>query len=419
MRRRRRWLGIAGTVGMLVALSAAVFTRGAWVAHGAPGHALSHIAPAAPAVASASCARLGHWNIAPTPGFPNSVLYAVASVTGSDVWAVGQAEPGTLEQTLIENWNGSKWSVIASPNPGSYDALYGVAALSATDIWAVGYYQSSSDLTLIEHWDGTQWSVIASPNTSPNQNYLYAVSAVSANDVWAVGYYVSNATGSPEQTLTEHWNGTTWSVVPSFSVSGGESELLGVTAISTNDVWAVGFGAGTLIEHWNGTVWTAVPSLSGGNSGFAAVSAVSSSDVWAVGGDDYDESLTAHWNGTSWSLVGSPNPSLSGAPLQSVAAFSAHDVWAVGFSLDNNGNVLTLTEHWDGSAWSIATSANTADALDTLDGVAGFANDVWAVGSEQTNTGTLAEHYHSILQGAPGGTARGTSRRPGSAILCP
>src|SRR5579863_7528626 len=52
-----------------------------------------------------------------------------------------------------------------------------------------------------------RWTVVASPNVGSNQNYLNSVAVISLNDVWAVGTTSSG-------TLTEHWNGTQWSVVP-------------------------------------------------------------------------------------------------------------------------------------------------------------------------------------------------------------
>src|SRR5437899_949601 len=82
----------------------------------------------------------------------------------NDVWAVEyltKPNPGGT-QTLIEHWDGSQWTMVSSPNPGSVrDELYGVAAISANDVWAVGDSfngGNSNNLTLIEHWDGTSWS---------------------------------------------------------------------------------------------------------------------------------------------------------------------------------------------------------------------------------------------------------------------
>src|SRR5690349_12588101 len=55
---------------------------------------------------------------------------------------------------------------------------------------------------------------VASPNGANND--LFATAAVSANDVWAVG--VTNLTSSfVEQPLAEHWNGTSWTIVPTPS----------------------------------------------------------------------------------------------------------------------------------------------------------------------------------------------------------
>src|SRR5439155_2016741 len=110
-----------------------------------------------------------------------------AAVSANDVWAVGYYTVfGSADHTLIEHWNGASWGIVPSPNPGSNNYLYGVVALSANDIWAVGEYIDSSGVyrrTLVEHWNGTSWSVVPSPNGS-----LHGVAAVASNDLWAVGY---------------------------------------------------------------------------------------------------------------------------------------------------------------------------------------------------------------------------------------
>src|SRR6266446_3960065 len=133
------------------------------------------------------------------------------------------------------------WSVMPSPSPGSNgNYFYGVSAVSSTDVWAVGGYGPAGGgaLTLIEHWNGSQWSVIPSPNPSPDINYLYGVSAVSSTDVWAVGYYTPPNGGT--YTLTEHWNGSQWSAVSSPSPGPDVNYLYGVSVVSSTDAWAVG-----------------------------------------------------------------------------------------------------------------------------------------------------------------------------------
>jgi len=129
-----------------------------------------------------------------------------------------------------------------------------VAALSTNDVWAVGTYGTISlPQTLTEHWDGSAWSIVPSPNMGTGGNYLQGVAAISANDVWAVGQYAAFAA---LQTLVEHWNGSAWSIVPSPNASDFNNTLNGVAAISANDVWAAGGYNNdpmyrTLVERYN------------------------------------------------------------------------------------------------------------------------------------------------------------------------
>ena len=57
----------------------------------------------------------------------------------------------------------SAWVETPEPNAG---ALFSVAALTDSDVWAVGFGYGSPALTLTQHWDGSAWSVVPSPNPS-------------------------------------------------------------------------------------------------------------------------------------------------------------------------------------------------------------------------------------------------------------
>jgi hypothetical protein len=290
-----------------------------------------------------------------------------------------------IRQSLIEHWNGNNWSVITSPNPaGKPDVrLNGVAVISANDVWAVGHSSEPTSIpyqTLTEHWNGTSWSIIFSPSPGTyTGNDLTAVAAISSGDVWAVGVYQSGQFGQEGGALTLHWNGTSWTVVP----NPGKAALYAVTALSSNDVWAVG---AQVIMHWNGTNWSVVSfPLPLGNNPYAVlkgVSAVSANDVWVAGYNQwpYNEGylyapLTYHWNGASWSLV--PNPGTTNETLSGVAAIAANDAWAVG----DNGQM----QHWNGAAWG-RVSAPYPDNGGRFNGVAAAsASDVWAVGYYSQN----------------------------------
>src|SRR5205823_6090857 len=120
--------------------------------------------------------------------------------------------------------------------------------------------------TLVEHWDGSTWTIVPSPNSDPLANHLDGVVAVSAGDVWAVGDFYDTGVGA-HRTLVEHWNGSAWSVVPSPNVGTDHDFFTAVAAVSGSDVWAVGIDLPqnfmnqvTLVEHWDGSAWTIVPS---------------------------------------------------------------------------------------------------------------------------------------------------------------
>src|SRR5690242_5087703 len=60
----------------------------------------------------------------------------------------------------------------------------------------------------------------------------------------------------------------------------------------------------------------------------------------------------------SWSVVSSPNVWFDGNQLTAVAAISANDVWSVGYDFPDGGSETTITEHWNGSQWSVVNSPN-------------------------------------------------------------
>ena len=118
---------------------------------------------------------------------------AVAAVAADDVWAVGDSSTnGTAQQPLLEHWDGRQWQVVPGPILDTRASfLASVAAVRAANVWAVGYAQDAggSWQTLIVHWDGTQWWRSASPNGGARTNELLGVTALAANGIWATGYY--------------------------------------------------------------------------------------------------------------------------------------------------------------------------------------------------------------------------------------
>src|SRR6266542_1582697 len=312
------------------------------------------------------------WTKATVPSIPTPAgINDLTAVSGSNVWAVGwQAITGgsVPVRTLAEHWDGAAWKIVPTVDPAGArsNSLVSVSARSANDIWAVGYSLIGfSHQTLIEHWDGTTWSVVPSPNPG-TYDVLLGVDAISSSDAWAVGY---RDDGFGAATLVEHWDGMSWNVVQIHNAGTVQNVLADVTMVSSSNVWAVGYKSNggnyrTLVEHWNGTSWRAIDSPNVGSSNMLLdVAFDSPADGWAVGGsyirggDDGYNGLIEHWDGTSWSVSTSPNSKATSDRLTAVAVVpsSGGMAWAVG-STQKAG----LTEQYCGPGGSPMPSRDSS-----------------------------------------------------------
>jgi hypothetical protein len=354
--------------------------------------ALLAVATAAGAVGPASSATAGTGTPAPTASLPSGQLFSVAATSAGNAWAVGQAINSA--KTIILHWNGTAWKRVTSPTPKGGGAFYGVAATSASNAWAVGASDGPPGATEIAHWNGTAWKRVPSP-TPKGGGALFGVAATSASNAWAVGCAGNCFQGfGGIKTLILHWNGTAWRRVPSPSPGTGAA-LSGVAAVSAHTAWAVGCTAlcflssaspHTVLLRWNGTVWKQAPSPAPAKIGaLNGVAATSASNAWAVGCAGHcfgpmatTATMIVHWNGTAWKSVPSPSPA-SNSVLTSVAATSAHDAWAVGYTR-SNGKTLIL--RWNGTAWKQVPSPTHGSNSELLGVAATSTHNAWAVGDQ-------------------------------------
>ena len=348
-------------------------------------------------------------------------LQGITAVSPQNVWAVGWAGdpngPPYVKHTLIQRFNGTAWRIVPSPNVPNHtlNELHSVSAASANDVWAVGGSHDGTlpSRTLTQHWDGTKWTIVPSPNFANQLNELRGVAAISADDVWAVGYTSGTETEGPIDTLVLHWDGVSWTRVPSPNITGAANQLLGIAAISPNDIWAVGYAGGApLSMHWNGSAWSLVPvqgDAGGSGDWLTAVSGAASNDVWAVGiGRGFFSNRAfatiRHWDGVYWTQKvcraassSNPPPDYEGggpdAYFTGISAAAANDVRAVGVS--GSGPMIL---HWDGSAWTTVTHPRAFPNSAALRGVATLSDgSAWSAGVDiEANTGrvrTLIDRY--------------------------
>ncbi len=209
-------------------------------------------------------------------------------------------------------------------------------------MWAVGDQVSASGISdpLILHWDGSQWRQVSAPGTASYDD-LYGVTAISADDVWAVGVL-------DYQAAALHWDGSGWSRVD--VPLGSRTSLSAVGAGAGGDVWAVGQDAqGSVAVRWNGTKWNAIRLPQSGGTlrdDLRAVEVLGVDDVWLAGTSYRDGNpgfLVWHWDGTHWTQVSTPAPPASASQLEA-ASVGADGTFVAAGSLNRRACVLQL-EH--------------------------------------------------------------------------
>ncbi len=351
----------------------------------------------------------GGWNQVPSPAIGNqdNNLTAVSAASPTDAWAVGDYYTSNNPNVLInqaEHWNGSSWTEYPLPDIGSNpNTLLGVSELPSGSTWAAGYYLNANwvNQTLVEHYDGSQWTVIPSPSPGAGGNLFFGIAATSDSDVWAVGVqFDGNGVVHP---LTEHWNGSSWSVVPAVDPNVGGNTLYALRAVSSNSVYAVGetgtaFPSQALVEHWDGSKWSQLRSPADATESLTTLGVTGSDTALTLVGDR--ESGTAPYTTevaagapSSLSLVSSPNTGAGENDLFGATTAADGSTYAVGWSVDPSSlNHNSLIEHGVGGQWSIDTTPDPGTGDNGFAGITAIpGGGLWAVGvfSGSGNNATL------------------------------
>lgn len=324
---------------------------------------------------------------------------AVDALSTTSAVAVG----GQANKTDIDQYNGTSWTGVTSPDPGTViDILNAVGGSSSTNVWAVGTEANSTasgfERTLIVHFNAVKWTAFPSPNKptkvggSIGDNVLLGVAAHSSSDAMAVGSYTGQDGNA--HLLTEHWNGAKWSLV-SIPDPGGSSALTGIARAGATDYIAVGhFGSSPTTnkpfsELWNGTLWKLLPHPTfPANTSLNAVSGLAANDAFAVGnsGATAPSGVAWHWNETSW--VDIKYPAGLGQEPVGVAEISPTSVIVAVNNFANSKNTATI-EWFHNSSW-VDIQVGNPGMTDSFNGAAAIpgTTDAWAVGGFTNATGT-------------------------------
>jgi hypothetical protein len=223
------------------------------------------------------------WSHVPTPqpgGTASNLnqgnLIDVSCAAASNCWAVGAynlANQAVVNEAL--RWNGSTWSQVGTPQPGgkattSFNVIGSVSCAKSGSCWTVGAYSGVSGASLNQalHWNGSAWSLVATPQPdgtgAGSSNGLNGVTCTASAACWAVGTFGTGM--QPGLTQALRFVGGSWSLVatpdPGGASPGDFNQLAGVACGSPASCWAVGAiqtGGGpqlNLALHWDGSTWS-------------------------------------------------------------------------------------------------------------------------------------------------------------------
>ena len=350
---------------------------GRWLPAGAVITGLALLGGAVPASAQTLT-----WSVVHSPNrrAGGNILNAVSCVSASVCMATGdRANSVGALVTLAERWDGTRWSLVPSPNVGrGGNQLVAVSCVSAAACMAVGFTQGGPGGTLAERWNGTRWSVVPTPSLGGTGSALSGVSCVAADACTAVG--ATSPNGTALSTVVESWDGSRWSVVPSPNPATGGG-LSGVSCVAADACMAVGFSGsesgvhGTLAESWDGTHWSVLPTPSPGNNGnfLNGVSCVSPDTCTAAGEAFHNSapttSLIESWDGSHWSVVPSPSPGISQTLVDGVSCAAQNACSVVGNYDTKTAITKILVESWNGRRWSLVPTPNPGVIDHILNGV--------------------------------------------------
>lgn len=330
------------------------------------------------------------------PSGQSSYLYDSWS-DGTDVWAAGSRlipVGGTYEwRTWVQRCTSAGTCTLQNTRDveaaPSYTLLQSVTGTSRNDVWVAGYARAPQGQTgpLTEHFDGSTWTIVPTPVAVGG---LWGISAVSSHNVWAVGS--DNRVAFTEKPLALHWNGSSWAEdaiklrhcdgdepLWDLDASGRRPLAVGSCVNADGDEQAMIIGRrkhGWKLEKITGIDPTTFDLQSVDWTGKSA---------WA-GGSDASGGVTLRLHHGTWSPVATP------PEAGTVYGFSgtAKDTWAVGVL----GSYGWMTMHWDGTTWTNIEDTGSGwleSVTRTSDGTP------WAVG--QKSGVSLIQRYDGALAG--------------------
>ncbi len=319
---------------------------------------------------------------------PNASGYSEVLTAGRVIWAFGGTNPGGQSSPVAMFLAGGTWHDSALPG-GLTNFISDASAPRPDDIWAISEYGG-----YVLHWNGTRWSVAKSWGPSSD---LTGVVAVNSRDVWVFG---TSADGN-RTVGTWHFNGQTWKPVDAVG-----ADIYRASAVSAHDIWAIAAGPkADSIERFGSRGWRHV------RTGHVLVGvrwhdilAVSGNDVWILGtaasSHGSGRLVLAHWDGRHWARFNTPLQAWAGQ----LASLGSGSVVATAMSsgLLGDGLIIEMTSRGH-LTWSTIASSLGSGVTDVA--YVPRSHMLWASGGVLTRLGGNAALWTLALRHASPRTA--------------
>jgi len=334
-----------------------VVTGAAWSSSGGLGTARYALGKGTTGTQTASIAALGRistgatgvteeyngsgWS---TGGTANTARYGAGCFGTQTALVVAAGAPA---QQTVEEYNGSSWTTVTSIPSTARSYLAGFGVETAGAVFGGGSATPVDTVfTTTDEYNGSSWT--AGGNLNTGRNRIASTGTLTAG-IAATGAVLPFNTASG---VAEEYNGTAWTNVtsvntPRYNVAG--------FGIQTATVIAGGTPSNTTTETWDGSSWATSPATLG--TGTAAHSAGGDSGTAGLvfGGNPPGISNTEEYNFSASVII--PAAWASGGNL-STARAAAGDCGIQTAGLIVNGGIGTApytsnaTEEYDGSTWT-------------------------------------------------------------------
>ncbi len=290
--------------------------------------------------------------------------------TGDKTWLAGTAYPNSdtdVDRPVVQVCSGSSCTLTHLPIQQSQfgGVAVGVSGTSDADVWVVGaLYGADGAESVSWHWNGTTWTVV--PGTDiDGEVTLQKVLSVSTSESWAlaVNNFEDGTTGT-----VYHRVGTTWTEVDSILNPSIFPDNCAEWYYNTwSDLAYVGGepvilgvcdGTPVILKQRSATAWARIDTGLPTDVTYTHATVVNN-HLWvsgqrADGSTDVERRDSGNW-------IAVPATGLTGATIMSLAAGPGGTVIAVGHTGTSTAPTAASWQ-WNGTVWTALSTPGTAGA---------------------------------------------------------